>query len=140
MTNDYVIRKEAEQESFASGMVRNSRKGKGRYELLPPRAIRRWAQHLERGAAVYADRNWEQGAPFCRFMDSALRHCFQWLEGMEDEDHLAAAMFNVAAIMELQERGRIDLDDRPEHPEDLRPSATLVDGYSPLLHVWEKRS
>ena len=138
--SDYIIKDSGRREEVSTGMVRDTREGKGRYDLLACRAIRRYAQHLEKGCGKYGSRNWEQGAPFCRFMDSALRHCFQWLEGMEDEDHLAAAMFNIAAIMELQERGRIDLDDRPEHPEDLQPAASLVDGYSPILHAWEKRS
>lgn len=137
--NNYAIKDSGEREVFASGMVRDRREGKGRYDLLPCRALRRYAQHLEHGCDKYGDRNWEKGAPFCRFADSALRHIFQWLEGMEDEDHLAAAMFNIGAIMELQERGRADLDDRPEHPEDLTAQPAL-DDYNPILRMWDARS
>ena len=102
-----------EREEFTTGMIRDSREGKGRYDLLPVRALRRDALLYERGAQKYLDRNWEAGAPFCRFADSALRHLCQWLEGDDVEDHLAAVRFNIGAIMELQERGRTDLDDRP---------------------------
>ncbi len=138
--NNYAINDSGEREEFASGMVRDQRKGKGRYDLLPCGAIRRYAKQLEKGCAKYGERNWEKGAPFCRFVDSALRHIFQWLEGMEDEDHLAAAMFNIAAIMELQERGRADLDNRPTHPEDLVAVQLSDDACKSILHMWETQS
>jgi hypothetical protein len=133
----YIIKDSGKREEFASGMVRDTREGKGRYDLLPVRAIRRDAIQLERGALKYSDRNWELGAPFCRYIDSALRHLCQWLEGDEGEDHLAAARFNIGAIMELQERGRSDeLDDRPgKHLESVADFATR-----PMLHMWENRS
>ena len=34
--------------------------------------------------------------------------------GDETEDHLAAVLFNAAAIMHFQDTGRTDLDDRPK--------------------------
>lgn len=109
------------REDFATGSVRDSRDGKGRYDLIAPRALRRLARHYENGARKYTDRNWEKGQPLARFLDSALRHLNCVLEGKTDEDHLAAVAWNVFAIMEFQERiaaGQADpkLDDLPRPP------------------------
>lgn len=110
----YVTHDSGHREVFGTGMVRDRREGKGRYDLISPHALRRIALILERGAVKYLDRNWEQGAPYSRFLDSALRHTEQYLEGLSDEDHLAAACFNLMAIMHFEELGRTDLDDRPK--------------------------
>ena len=50
-----------ERQEFSTGSVRDTRKGKGRFDLLPPKAIRRLAVHFESGAIKYGDRNWEKG-------------------------------------------------------------------------------
>ena len=108
------------RESYESGAVRDSREGKGRYDLLSPLALRRLALTLEAGAKHYADRNWEQGMNLSRFMDSALRHLFQHLEGRRNEDHLAHALWNVMAMIlteEAVDRGLLpaDLADLPDY-------------------------
>jgi hypothetical protein len=72
--------------------------------LLPVAAIRRYAQLLERGAVKYGERNFEKGMPFSRYLDSAARHLFQALDGDTEEDHLAAVIFNVAAVMHHQDK------------------------------------
>lgn len=89
--------------------------GKGRFDLISPYALRRIAIHYENGAKKYADRNWEKGIPFSRYLDSALRHLNKFTMGMTDEDHLAAACWNIMAIMHHQERGEFDLDDLPHY-------------------------
>lgn len=109
VTNDSGMR-----ESFDSGMVRDTREGKGRYDLITPFGLRRLAQLYERGAEKYAARNWEKGAPFTRFIDSAERHLEQYKMGLRDEDHLAAVAWNVFAIMHFEELGLAELDDRPD--------------------------
>ena len=38
------------RQKFETGSVRDSRSGKGRYDLLPPYALKRLAQHFENGA------------------------------------------------------------------------------------------
>jgi len=106
------------KQAYVSGATRSDRAGKGRYDLLPPRAMRRLARHFENGSAVHGDRNWERGQPLSRFIDSALRHLFQYLAGERDEDHLAAAAWNAMGIMEMEERIRegllpSELDDIP---------------------------
>jgi len=103
-----------------SGAVRERAKGKGRYDLLSPLAMRRLAQHFENGCVEkYEDRNWEKGMPLSYFVDSALRHMFAVLEGKTDEDHAAAAEWNVHCLIHTQEEiaaGRLpaELDDLPK--------------------------
>lgn len=104
-----------------TGSQRDSRAGKGRYDLLSPFALQRLAGVYERGAVKYDARNWELGQAQMRYFDSAVRHLMNWYEGKEDEDHLAQAMWNVAAMVhqdELIRRGveRYEgLDDRPTY-------------------------
>ena len=109
----FVTKDSSQRESFPSGMVRDTREGKGRYDLITPYGLRRLAQVYERGAAKYSDRNWEQGAPFGRFLDSALRHIEQYIMRCGDEDHLAQAAWNLFAIMHFEDTGGTGLDDRP---------------------------
>jgi hypothetical protein len=110
-----------QRQEFATGSRRDSQDGKGRYDLLPPEAIRRYAQLLERGADVYGGRNWELGQPFSRVLSSMLRHAFQAAAGQDDEDHLAAVIFNAAALITFQER--IADGTLPAELNDLRPAA-----------------
>lgn len=84
---------------FDTGSVRDVRTGKGRYDLLPPVAIKRLAQHFENGAVKYGDKNWELGQPLSGFLDSGLRHGFNLLDLQVDEDHAAAAVWNFVAFL-----------------------------------------
>jgi len=90
-------------QEFSTGAVRDVQEGKGKYHLLPPRAMRRLAQHYEHGAIKYGDGNWLLGMPLSRFIDSGLRHVFKMLQGLTDEDHAAAAVWNFAAVIEIKE-------------------------------------
>ena len=105
------------REEFATGAVRDTQEGKGRYDLISPFALKRLAIVYQKGAQKYSNRNWEAGMPHCRYYDSAIRHLGQWLMGDTDEDHLAHAMWNVAAIMHMQET-HPELDDRPNWKRD----------------------
>lgn len=84
---------------FASGAQRNDATGKGRYDLLPKEAIHALALRFEFGAKQHGDDNWKKGIPNKSLYDSALRHLFQALNGEKDEDHLAACMWNVSALI-----------------------------------------
>ena len=53
--------------------------------------------------------------PFSRYVDSAKRHLDKFIMGMTDEDHLAAAVWNLCAIMHHQELGQLELDDMPHY-------------------------
>lgn len=111
--------------NFKSGAKRDDNSGKGSYELISPIAIERIAKMYERGGKQKGDRNWEKGIPMSRCVQSALRHVFQFLEGMRDEDHLAQACFNLFAIMHFEEcirRGILpkELNDLPNFQKNQR--------------------
>ena len=82
-----------------TGAWRSADTGRGRYDLLPPAALERWAKRMEWGAKKYGDRNWEKGLPMARFLNSAFRHLAQYMAGDTTEDHLAAVLFNVGGLM-----------------------------------------
>lgn len=100
----YVVKDSGEREEWDTGSRRDTREGKGRYDLLPPEGIRRLAKVYEAGAAKYDDRNWEKGQPLSRFLDSACRHLFAVLEGKQDEDHAAQAAWNLLGFITISER------------------------------------
>lgn len=91
---------------FVTGSVRDSREGKGRFDLLPVFALTEIAKHFEQGGIHYGDRNWEKGQPLSRYLDSALRHTFRYLGGERDEKHAVAAAWNLLALIETEERIR----------------------------------
>lgn len=96
-----------ERVEFDSGMVRDTQDGKPRYGLIPLGPLKRLADLYARGAEKYTANNWRkaQGADELeRFRESAFRHLMQLLAGETDEDHGAAVVFNVFAIMWLEER------------------------------------
>lgn len=100
--------------------MRENAPDKGRYDLISPIFLRRIAVVLEKGAAKYADRNWEKGIPLHSYMDSALRHLSQVIEGKTDEDHAGQAAWNLMAYIhtkEMIDRGLLpkELDDLPNY-------------------------
>jgi len=123
MGEDYKIKDSGKRKVFESGANRDIRKNKGRFDLLPPAAIRALAIHFEKGAVKYGDRNWEKGLPVARFLDSAMRHIFQFLEGKDDENHLVSALWNIACTYETIIR--IQRGDLPAELYDLPKKAKL---------------
>lgn len=87
---------------FASGARRNNAKGKGRYDLISPAGLRRLAIRYEEGATAHGERNWEKGIPMSSLLDSAARHIYEYLDGKRNEDHLAAAAWNIFAAMHFE--------------------------------------
>lgn len=66
------------------------------------------------------ERNWEQGMELSVYMDSGMRHLFKFLEGYRDEDHLVAAIWNLQALLHIEEminRGLLpkELNDLPNY-------------------------
>mgnify|MGYP000898272769 CR=1 FL=1 len=98
MLEDYGQRHE-----FKTGALRDMHEGKGDMYSLPAAAILRLSKHYEQGATKYGRLNYQKGIPVSSFMDSALRHIFKYLDGWDDEDHLAAAAFNVLGAMQMEE-------------------------------------
>lgn len=115
-----IIKDSGKRQEFQTGSRRDTRDNKGRFDLLPARAIARLARHFEGGASKYGDRNWEKGQPLSRYMDSALRHAFKYLGGATDEDHLVAAAWNLLCLADTEMRikeGLLpkELNDIPEN-------------------------
>lgn len=102
--------------SYGDGKaIREPSTGKGRFDLVTPFGLMRLAKWYELGAQKYSDRNWEKGMPFSRYVDSAMRHLVKYIMGMTDEDHLAAAAWNILCIIHHEELGQTDLDDMPHY-------------------------
>lgn len=117
--NPQGIDDHGERMSYGEGLAtREPTTGKGRYDLITPFGIRRLARWYELGAQKYADRNWEKGMPFSRYIDSAKRHIDKYIMGMKDEDHLAAAAWNILAILRHEELGQTQFDDLPHYLSD----------------------
>lgn len=115
----FNLKDSGNREEFPTGSQRDTRKGKGRYDLITPLGLRRVALLYEAGAIKYDDRNWEKGQPITRYLDCALRHIFGHLEGLRDEDHLAQAAWNLLGALHTEEaiaRNLLptELDDRPD--------------------------
>lgn len=119
---EFTMKDSGKREHFDSGAVRDTRDGKGRFDLVSFLALDRYAKVLERGAAKYAARNWESGMPISRCVDSAMRHLGQFMLGQSDEDHLGQAAWNLMSALHFDEgikRGiyPTELDDRPRYKQ-----------------------
>ena len=101
-----------DRREFETGAVRDMAEGKGRCDLLPACALIRLSKHYEAGAVKYEPRNWEKGIPLSVMLDSGIRHLFKYMDGQSDEDHLAAAAWNILGAMWMEEK-RPDLQDIP---------------------------
>jgi hypothetical protein len=101
------------REEFKTGAVRDINEGKPRFDLIPPLALLRIANHYANGARKYNEWNWSKGMKFSRFYESALRHLVEYALGYENEDHLSAVIFNLMSIIHFQELERKDLNDMP---------------------------
>ena len=84
---------------FNSGSERDDQLMKGRYDLIPSNVVKRLAQHYENGARKYAARNWEKGQQLSQYYNSAMRHLLAIGDADVSEDHAAAVLWNVAAII-----------------------------------------
>ena len=109
---EYGVKDSGERHEYETGAVRDLREGKGRSDLLPWEAIHELALHCEQGALKYGERNVEKGIPIHSFLDSAVRHISCYLQGMDDEPHLRAAMWNIAYAI-WTEKNHPNLQDIP---------------------------
>lgn len=122
MEKDYQVKVSGETQEFASGARRDKHIGKGRYDLISVFALREISRVYEDGSTAYGIRNWEKGMPLSRFLDSALRHICQCIEGKDDENHAANAAWNVMGFIHIREliaRGILpkELNDLPDYRE-----------------------
>ena len=130
MSEDYNLKDSGERKEFVTGAHRDLSSGKGRFDLLPPATLRALAIHFEKGAIKYEARNWEAGIPISRFVDSGMRHFLQFVNGHEDENHLAAAMWNLVCAYETILR--IQKGELPKELYDLPKKVTLPDPYTQI--------
>lgn len=63
-----------------------------------PYAMLELSKHFEQGAVKYGERNWEKGLPESCYTDSAIRHYLKWLNGMDDEPHDRAVLWNLMCL------------------------------------------
>lgn len=100
---------------FASGSLRESKKGKGRFDLIPYEPTRQLAVHFEEGGIKHGDRNWELGQPLSIYLNSAKRHAAQ-AGSMKDENHAISSCWNFFCLLQTAEwikQGKLpkELDD-----------------------------
>ena len=97
--DDMKLKDSGERETWETGSRRDTRVGKGRYDLLPWEVVDADARYIQLGASKYGERNWEKGQPLSRYLDSAMRHLSRHLMGHRDEPHLLACRWNIAAYL-----------------------------------------
>jgi hypothetical protein len=112
MPNEFKTKDSGKRQEYKSGMRRDVQDNKPRFDLINPldmpydeTLMYRWAMLLDRGMTKYGYRNWELAnseEELNRFKASAWRHFVQALSGETDEDHYAAVLFNLNAIVYLQ--------------------------------------
>ena len=90
-----AIKDSGERREFSTGAVRDMAGGKGDMVSVPWEAMLRLSQHYEAGAKKYQRFNFRKGIPVSSFIDSACRHLAKYQCVCDDEDHLAAAAFNL---------------------------------------------
>jgi len=98
-----------QRQSFASGAIRDTADEKPRPDLISPFAIERLGEWLRLGARKYKERNWEKGMPVSRCVASLYRHLMYYHQGLRNEDHLAAILFNAMAIIHYEEMAKRDV-------------------------------
>ncbi len=106
------IKDSGNRRKFDTGAQRDMLEGKGDMASVPWEAILRLSRHYEAGARKYDRWNYRKGIPVSSFVDSACRHLAKYQCGCDDEDHLAAAAFNVLGAM-LMEDTKPEMQDLP---------------------------
>ena len=145
MNNDFIVEDNGDRQVFDSGMVRDTTEGKVNFDLLwvngipyDQQPMTRFAEHMTKGASKYGERNFEKANgwdEFKRFVESTGRHFNLWRCGENKEDHLAAVMFNVLALMMMEARG-FTISTPPSSPNT--PSDALTSDYSDFNDEWDR--
>ena len=117
-----MIKDSGDRTEFETGAKRDMHAGKGRMDLLPWYGIMEVSKHCEEGALKYGEHNVDKGIPLHSLLDSASRHLAKYMVGMDDEDHLRAACWNLLWALN-QRQTHPELDDRFK----LSPTVTGLD-------------
>lgn len=100
MPNDSIITEKEDKRIFSTGATKNISRGKGRFDLIPCEALVALARRFEFGVEQGHEENgYRKGIPNNVLFDSAMRHLVQAMNGEQDEDHLAAVMWNVSVLI-----------------------------------------
>lgn len=99
---------------FNTGAQRDADLGKPRMSLVPTEELLRVANHYRIGGEKYGFNNWKKGMKTSVYYDSAQRHLLKWWKGDQDEDHMAAAVWNILGAM-WTEKNLPAMDDRKDH-------------------------
>lgn len=112
-----MIKDSGDRTEFETGAKRDMHAGKGRMDLLPWYGIMEVSKHCEEGALKYGEHNVDKGIPLHSLLDSAARHLAKYMVGMDDEDHLRAACWNLLWALNQRET-HPELDDRWKPQEE----------------------
>jgi hypothetical protein len=124
---------------FESGAIRDTSSDKEDYiETISWLAMRRFAKYMTSKQSTYGPGNWKKGIPVESYERSALRHIQKYLANKYDganlepnEDHLAAALFNIFGILHEEETKKIKESFKTRTDEDLK--ASQHPEYKPLI-------
>ena len=128
-----------EERIFSTGAVRDSAAKKPTLQYISPYALMRLGEWLrfacqDRKPKPYPPRNWEKGMLFSECIGSLERHVQQFKMGLENEDHLAAILFNAMALCHYENEigaGRMDskIDDMPRYEQQEQEYPTVSEQY-----------
>ncbi len=100
---------------YDTGAQRDSRKNKLSFSLMPHAELIRVLKRYQEGADTYGRNNWIKGMTMSTYYDSAMRHIISYWQGDTSEDHAAAAIWNIFAMMHTEKNNTL-LDDRTNYP------------------------
>lgn len=129
-----MIKDSGDRTEFETGAKRDMHAGKGRMDLLPWYGIMEVSKHCEEGALKYGEHNVDKGIPLHSLLDSAARHLAKYMVGMDDEDHLRAACWNLLWALN-QRQTHPELDDRFLSKLNSENSEDSGIAYEPLIPV-----
>jgi len=97
--------------TFETGAHRNDDAGKNKMSLVPHKELMRVMKRYRDGADNFGANNWQNGMKLTELYDSAQRHLMAWFMKEGDEDHAAAAVWNILCAMWM-EKNKQEMDDR----------------------------
>ncbi len=112
-----AVKDSGARSSFSTGSVRDTQANKGRPDLIPTSMLKRLSQHYANGAVKYGDNNWKKGQKLSQYYSSAMRHMWAIMDLDLSEDHYAAAIWNITAMIDHIDR--IRSGDLPRELDDI---------------------
>ena len=129
-----MIKDSGERTVYDNGFQRDMHEGKGRMDLLPWAGILELSKHCEEGAKKYGEHNVDKGCPQHSLIDSVCRHLAKYQLGMDDENHLRAAAWNIMWALDQSVR-RPEMQDLPVRKANVEVKAGW--SYQPLKSAKE---